>query len=255
MHEDDHNCKADWSFFATAHGKGPIDGIGGEVKRQVWRSELQGKTVVHNAKSFADVASQLCPKVCVIYKSGYEIEEMTSHLQPRYDSCRLLPGTQSCHFVKPVNKQVLAFGPNAIFSNPSAPLSVCALLRVNEGIHEGEVNAPEQPSDDDSAPAGSVSSTSEESPMPMIKCGDFIRACLEGRRKTNYFVGQVLQMSDSALEVNFLRAANSSQKTFVYPATEDKAHIDLNEVAEVLPVPTMDARGRYIFPFTVNVTQ
>ena len=25
----------DWSFFATAHGKGPVDGVGGTVKRAV----------------------------------------------------------------------------------------------------------------------------------------------------------------------------------------------------------------------------
>ena len=25
-----------WNFFATSHGKGPVDGIGGSVKRHVW---------------------------------------------------------------------------------------------------------------------------------------------------------------------------------------------------------------------------
>ena len=39
-HEEDYGSTADWSFFATAHGKGPIDGIGGEVKRQVWLAVL-----------------------------------------------------------------------------------------------------------------------------------------------------------------------------------------------------------------------
>ena len=46
-HEEDFNCKATWSFFETAHGKGPVDGVG-EVKRAVWRSILQNNTVVTN---------------------------------------------------------------------------------------------------------------------------------------------------------------------------------------------------------------
>ena len=31
-HKADFGCTADWNFFATAHGKGPVDGIGGLVK-------------------------------------------------------------------------------------------------------------------------------------------------------------------------------------------------------------------------------
>ena len=31
FHEEDFNCKATWRFFETAHGKGPVDGVGGEV--------------------------------------------------------------------------------------------------------------------------------------------------------------------------------------------------------------------------------
>ena len=28
----DYGCTGDWNFFETAHGKGPVDGIGGQVK-------------------------------------------------------------------------------------------------------------------------------------------------------------------------------------------------------------------------------
>lgn len=34
-HFTDFGCSSDWSFIETAHGKGPVDGIGAEVKRSV----------------------------------------------------------------------------------------------------------------------------------------------------------------------------------------------------------------------------
>ena len=40
-HRDDFGLEADWNFFATSHGKGPSDGVGGIVKRLVSRAILQ----------------------------------------------------------------------------------------------------------------------------------------------------------------------------------------------------------------------
>lgn len=34
--ESKHNVTIKWNFFATSHGKGPVDGIGATVKRIVW---------------------------------------------------------------------------------------------------------------------------------------------------------------------------------------------------------------------------
>ena len=33
----EHDLKIRWNFFATSHGKGVVDGIGGTLKRTVWR--------------------------------------------------------------------------------------------------------------------------------------------------------------------------------------------------------------------------
>ena len=35
--KQDHHLKLTWNFFATSHGKGVVDGLGGTVKRAVWR--------------------------------------------------------------------------------------------------------------------------------------------------------------------------------------------------------------------------
>ena len=43
FHEHNHQALADWNFFATSHGKGGNDGVGGDVKNAVWRKTLQMK--------------------------------------------------------------------------------------------------------------------------------------------------------------------------------------------------------------------
>ena len=41
FHQDDFHIDAEWYFSATAHGKGPCDGVGGTVKRLAARARLQ----------------------------------------------------------------------------------------------------------------------------------------------------------------------------------------------------------------------
>ena len=60
-------------FFATAHGKGPIDGIGGTVKRAVWRRVLQQKVVAKDAEKFCVVAKETCPKINVLLLKAEEV--------------------------------------------------------------------------------------------------------------------------------------------------------------------------------------
>ena len=43
-HEMDLGIPAKWHFHATAHGKGPCDGIGGNLKRLTARASLQASS-------------------------------------------------------------------------------------------------------------------------------------------------------------------------------------------------------------------
>jgi hypothetical protein len=67
--------KMDWSFFGTAHGKGPVDGIGGTVKRTVWRRILQRRAIINRAEEFADVARKCCPNIRILFVKREESEK------------------------------------------------------------------------------------------------------------------------------------------------------------------------------------
>ena len=42
FHEKDFGIKASWTFSATSHGKGPVDGIGPSIKSRATRYLLSG---------------------------------------------------------------------------------------------------------------------------------------------------------------------------------------------------------------------
>ena len=52
------NLHVEWHFFATSHGKGAVDDVGGTVKRAVSTAVLSRQERVHTAADFAQVAAQ-----------------------------------------------------------------------------------------------------------------------------------------------------------------------------------------------------
>ena len=57
FHEEEFGVKAEWHFFATSHGNGACDGIGGCVKRSAYRASLQNQTIVMTEKLFERASS------------------------------------------------------------------------------------------------------------------------------------------------------------------------------------------------------
>lgn len=92
----------DWSFFATAHGKGPVDGVGGTVKRAVWRRILQERANVQSAEQFAQCAQIACPNVCILYVKSQEVTDVRVELEVLWtrNEPRRIPSTHELHYVK-----------------------------------------------------------------------------------------------------------------------------------------------------------
>ncbi|XP_044005534.1 uncharacterized protein LOC122850452 [Aphidius gifuensis] len=58
--EHDYQIEAEWHYFATAHGKGPCDGVGGTLKREAARASLQRRVdeQITNAKELFNWANE-----------------------------------------------------------------------------------------------------------------------------------------------------------------------------------------------------
>lgn len=53
----DFQLEINWHFFATSHGKGACDGVGGTVKRIISRLSIQGE-LIDNPTTFYEIAKE-----------------------------------------------------------------------------------------------------------------------------------------------------------------------------------------------------
>ena len=103
--QEKNSIEITWNFFATSHGKGPVDGIGGAVKHVVWNSVRSRKNIVNNASIFtkADSASH----VKVIEVKPCEIDEINKALgiEQMFNQAGQIQGIARVHYVAYKNEK------------------------------------------------------------------------------------------------------------------------------------------------------
>ena len=125
-HPLDYGTQSTWSFFETAHGKGAVDGVGGAVKRAVWRAILQGRAVIGSAEEFARVAKSECLKVNVIYIPKGNIAQAKEQLLERWNACLSIPETHSIHYVTKLSDTTISVAKNSQFLKQDALYRTCS---------------------------------------------------------------------------------------------------------------------------------
>ena len=93
------NRQITWNFFATSHGKGPVDGVGGTVKRIVAKEVMSGGGDVLTSQQFAEVSKRKCPNITVLHVSKDDIEKEIPKLDEAVKEIRPVPKTQQMHRV------------------------------------------------------------------------------------------------------------------------------------------------------------
>lgn len=107
FHKEDFRIDAEWHYFATAHGKGPCDGIGGTVKRIASRVSLQRQnheqiTTAQELYEWASKPSSL-PNITVIFSPEHHYFDAKEKLDLRYGTAKSIPGTQKMHSIIPAD--------------------------------------------------------------------------------------------------------------------------------------------------------
>lgn len=100
-HQQDFGIPAEWHFFATAHGKGPCDGVGGTVKRLAARASLQRSsqdqiTTPLELYRWATESGSIS-SIIVRYAHADDYEKEKEFLAPRFASARFIKNTQKLH--------------------------------------------------------------------------------------------------------------------------------------------------------------
>lgn len=102
-----------WNFFATAHGKGCVDGIGATVKNRVKRLILARKAVINCAKDFVTAfnAKGENSKVKLLEMTGGDIVNInkTLKLTEVFDKAQTIKSIASYHQLQTINDCVSGF--------------------------------------------------------------------------------------------------------------------------------------------------
>ena len=105
-HNDDFDLDADWSFFATSHGKSPCDGIGGTVKRLLTRASLQRKPEEPPINS-AELVHVYCKNnihgITFQFIDKHVLAATRTKLSARFASGKTIKGTRSYHYFAPLS--------------------------------------------------------------------------------------------------------------------------------------------------------
>ena len=109
--------EVDWSFFGTAHGQGPVDWVGGTVKRAVWRRILQGKVAISTPQEFAAVAKEACPNITILFVDAAHVATTRQELESLWERSQpqSIPNTRQAHYFKPISASSMQVGPVSPF--------------------------------------------------------------------------------------------------------------------------------------------
>ncbi|CAH1104638.1 unnamed protein product [Psylliodes chrysocephalus] len=108
-HEDDFQIPAEWHFFATSHGKGPSDGLGGALKRKVDRANLQSKAEdqIQTPDELFQWAKEHVHGICCHFVSNEQIQRTQKKLNQRFKNALPVQGIRNCHAAIPISSDVI----------------------------------------------------------------------------------------------------------------------------------------------------
>lgn len=96
-----YGIKITWSFFATSHGKGAVDGIGATLKRSAWTQIKSRQTTIKNAEQFANCVADKVKNVKIIYINKDSINDNRKQLSKIWQETRVrkIPNLQLQHYL------------------------------------------------------------------------------------------------------------------------------------------------------------
>jgi hypothetical protein len=102
----DYDLNLSWSFFATSHGKGVVDAIGGTVKRMVWQ-EIMTKKQCKTAADFVLIAKSKTNTIILHEITQAAIDTSEQKLQQIFNDTRSVRDTQKLHHLIVVDEDVV----------------------------------------------------------------------------------------------------------------------------------------------------
>lgn len=103
-HEEDFGVQAEWHFHATAHGKGPCDGVGATLKRGATRASLQAPAhrAILTPQALLKWCKQNLSNIDIYFYTKQEHERVKRRLQHRFTEAKSIPDIQKSNSFTPL---------------------------------------------------------------------------------------------------------------------------------------------------------
>lgn len=225
--EQQHTIKMAWHFFATSHGKGVVDGLGGTVKRSVWRYVRTGKTHVSTPITFYEVARERNPNVNIAFITSVNIAENQTMLEQHWQDTKPVPNTHKLHYVKSSGK----FHINVAETSDSPHLCI----QLKKPQEDDEDHADEQ--------SQQLSNAGANSQLLEIAISDWVIVQYDGVQ----YPGEVVEVDTNMHEVkvNVMHRAGAYWK---WPCNVDNIQYKWeNVVRKINPPEVAGTRGQFRF--------
>ena len=205
-HREDFGIEAEWNFFATSHGKGPCDGVGGTVKRIAAKASLQRPydEQILTAEQLYTFASENIVNIKCHFSTNKEHEEESQLLQERHLNARTIAGTQKLHHLQPVSLTSLKVKHYSLSDHSS-------IEKVTE----------------------------KEEVLPEEKIHGFVTVAYDG----HWWVAYVMEKTpeNREVKVTFLHP-HGPNPSFVYPARPDELILPYSDVLTQVEASTTNGR-------------
>ena len=222
-HKADFGIDANWTFFATSHGKSPCDGIGGTVKRLTSRASLRRPYAHHilTVSAMLSFCNENIHGILFTYISEERMEDVRESLKERFASGRTIPGTRSYHFLQPISTSVIQYKRTAKDPSFAGSFNI-----TGENEEEKQVS------------------------LQLIRINDYL-AC---RYDEQWWIRLVTDVSEEQqdVEVSFMHPHGPS-RNFRWPTRADICWVAVNEILCIIEAP-ITATGAHTIYLKMNFT-
>ena len=216
-----------WNFFATSHGKGAVDGIGGTIKRIVWQLIKSRQCIVSCAKEFYECARNAMKGVTVLFTSAEHVAAASNCLNTRWERVKPIPQLHKFHCFHSVGQGVI-----------KAALTYHGEMSTTVSLEDGEPQCI----------TGTSTSSSDQSKN--IDVGDFVLVKLDISGKLNTkkeYYAEVLNLDEENDSV-VLKYMHPSSSTWIWPKKEDISMEKASVIVKKVKHPrVINNRGQFVF--------
>ena len=235
-----------WKYFATGHGKGVCDGVGGALKARV-AEHSKGKhrddVSVQNYVDFYELATKYCPKIKLFLISKEEVESATELEKPWVGTISI-PGISAVHMAKCGLEGTIESW-KLPGEGPLKPIhySLCT-LPVTPPANQAPISAP--------IPEV-VADSHERVDLSIVDRGWYVVQFEDtaGKVKMNYVCQNVGEDGEDVVINSYLKVTSSKnscrQEGRLFKKYPDEERALRSQFLAQLPTPEYKASGRVLF--------